>query len=264
MAIIVLASAKGSPGVTTTALALATQWPIATGRRALVFDADESGGDTAAGILRGAVPPGAGVLPLATARNKDLQEAVASASVSLVRGEEVRLVPGIPDADRSGALPIAWDVLASGLNQRAALASATPDDCIPPARACDVFVDAGRISTAAASKPWFISANLTLLVLLPTLPAVRAAERLLTGWPGTRIPLRAVVVDQPSPYTPRQTADALRLPLLGAVAHEPTRAAVFSAGAPAVRHHDRSSFQGDIARLATAVAHSVLSEPGNG
>ncbi len=255
MATIVLASAKGSPGVTTTALALATQWPILTGHDSLLFDADEAGGDTAPGILRGAAPPEAGVLPLATAHKTDPRTAVTAASVRLDRG--VRLIPGIPDANRIGALPISWDVLVSSLSPGAAddPAGASPAGSAPPA--CDVIVDAGRVGASAAGRPWFVQADLILLVLAPTLPAVRATERLLASWPGTRTPLRAVVVDQPSPYSPRQTAEALRLPLLGAVAYEPTRAAVFSVGAPPVRNHERSSFQGDIARLTAAIAHDI-------
>ena len=43
MALIVLASDKGSPGVTTTAITLAAVWP----RRALLAELDPSGGDVA-------------------------------------------------------------------------------------------------------------------------------------------------------------------------------------------------------------------------
>ena len=69
MTVIALTSAKGSPGVTTTALALAWAWPqVAPGRRVLVVDADMAGGDLAPGYLRGAVSSTDGVLGLAAAR----------------------------------------------------------------------------------------------------------------------------------------------------------------------------------------------------
>ena len=42
MPLIALASVKGSPGVTTTCLALAAAWPA---RRRLVIEADPAGGD---------------------------------------------------------------------------------------------------------------------------------------------------------------------------------------------------------------------------
>ena len=57
MSVIALCSAKGSPGVTTTALALGWVWPQVTGRRVLVLDADLAGSGIAAGYLRSAVPP---------------------------------------------------------------------------------------------------------------------------------------------------------------------------------------------------------------
>ena len=56
MALIVLASDKGSPGVTTTAITLAAVWP----RRALLAELDPTGGDVAL-RLRG--PRGAPLSP---------------------------------------------------------------------------------------------------------------------------------------------------------------------------------------------------------
>ena len=47
MSLICLASAKGSPGVTTTALALAAAAPTDGGRRKLLLEADPSGGTLA-------------------------------------------------------------------------------------------------------------------------------------------------------------------------------------------------------------------------
>ncbi len=52
MSVIALASAKGSPGVTTTALALAAVWP----RRVLVADCDPSGGDLAGWLGQPSTP----------------------------------------------------------------------------------------------------------------------------------------------------------------------------------------------------------------
>ena len=73
MTVIALTSAKGSPGVTTIALALAWAWPqVAPDRRVLVVDADMAGGDLAPGYLRGAVSSADGVLGLAAARPTDL------------------------------------------------------------------------------------------------------------------------------------------------------------------------------------------------
>ncbi|MHB8341736.1 MAG: hypothetical protein ACYDB7_11270, partial [Mycobacteriales bacterium] len=63
MAVLELASAKGAPGASTTALALALVWP----RPILLVECDPAGGDLLAGYLAGADPPGGGLLGLALA-----------------------------------------------------------------------------------------------------------------------------------------------------------------------------------------------------
>ena len=113
MATISPLSAKGSPGVTTLTVALTMAWStVHSGRRALAVDADPIGGDTAAGVLRGAVPTSAGILALATARGVDAHEALDSACVHLRADGSARVLPGVPDGARAAALPLAWDVLA--------------------------------------------------------------------------------------------------------------------------------------------------------
>ena len=98
MATISLLSAKGSPGVTTLTVALTMAWStVHSGRRALAVDADPIGGDTAAGVLRGAVPTSAGILALATARGVDAHEALDSACVHLRADGSARVLPGVPD-----------------------------------------------------------------------------------------------------------------------------------------------------------------------
>ena len=73
MVLIGLLCAKGAPGVTTSALAIAAQWP----RLAVVVDADPSGGDIAAGLGRGAWPPGCHLLELvACCRTEPLEAAL--------------------------------------------------------------------------------------------------------------------------------------------------------------------------------------------
>ena len=68
MSMIVLASASGSPGVTTTALGLVLGWP----RPALLVEADPTGGSAiAAGYLRGSVVPPEAMIELAMAQHAD-------------------------------------------------------------------------------------------------------------------------------------------------------------------------------------------------
>ena len=74
MAVIVLVSAAGSPGVTTSALALALGWP----RPVVVVEADPTGGSAVlAGYFRGATAPAGGLLDLVWAeRESRLAEAL--------------------------------------------------------------------------------------------------------------------------------------------------------------------------------------------
>lgn len=71
MPLIALASVKASPGVTTTALALAAVWPAP---QRLVLEADPSGGDLGAWL---ALPPAPGLASLAAAIRHDHQPGAA-------------------------------------------------------------------------------------------------------------------------------------------------------------------------------------------
>ena len=78
-------SAKGSPGVTTTVLALASRWPAP----AVVVEADPMGGDMLAGVGGAAVPATRTVLDLVVAAR---QTGVAAA----LPGQLVRPAPHCP------------------------------------------------------------------------------------------------------------------------------------------------------------------------
>lgn len=247
MATISLLSAKGSPGVTTAAVALTMAWAGAHhGRSALALDADPIGGDTAAGVLGGAAHPGAGVLALATARGVDANDALDSASVHLRADGSARLVPGIPDAARAAALPLAWDVLAE---LRTDLHRA----------GCDVLVDAGRVGSVGPEAPWLSDSDLTLLVVRPSLPAVLAAHRFADAWSLPAVPLHLLVVDAPSPYRPSEVATAVGMPLGGVLPFDPDQARVHSDGSPAPRGFDRSEYVRGVRRAAADLGALAIS-----
>lgn len=248
MASVAIASAKGSPGATTLTVALALGWFAGSGgRHALVVDADPSGGDMAAGVLRGSVPAQAGMLALASARGMPPEAAVPAAGVALRADGTARLIPGVPDAARAGALPLAWDRL---VEARSAL----------EAEQVDLLVDAGRVDPVA-SAPWLDEADLVLLVVRPTLPAVTAAHR----WVATRrggavtptVPLALVVVESPSPYRAHEVATAVGLPLQGVVPFDPVHAQVHAEGAAPGRGFGRSAYARAVQQVAADVAARV-------
>lgn len=163
MAVIALVSAKGSPGVTSTALALALTWP----RPCVLAECDPAGGSIQAGYLAGALPADRGIRELAVAelRGEDLRELWWAQLVDLQPPQLQRLLlPGISDPVQSGALRPVWDRIAGFF---AELEHLSPG--------YDVLVDCGRL--AAPNPPWPVlhRADAVLLVLPPTLPGMAAA-----------------------------------------------------------------------------------------
>jgi hypothetical protein len=105
MTVIAVCSAKGAPGATTTALALALAWPLNAGS-VLLVDADPAGADLASGYLQGATGPSAGAGAVATARG-DLLDAVHGSAFALdATGSRLLLAGPAPfPPTRPGAAP---------------------------------------------------------------------------------------------------------------------------------------------------------------
>lgn len=243
MATISLLSAKGSPGVTTVTVGLGLAWPgVFPGRSALCVDADPAGGDTAAGVLRGALPTTSGMLPLATSRGVRPHDAIEAASVHLRADGGTRLLGGVPDAARAAALGLAWDTIAQAREELAEAGT-------------DVLVDAGRVDLSRPLAPWLMDSGLAILLVRPTLPAAAAAHRLASAWTAagaatSGIPLGVVVVESPSAYRAREVAEAVGLDLLAVIPFDPTSARVHSEGAAPARGFARSGYVRALARLA--------------
>lgn len=256
VAILSLLSAKGSPGVTTATVALTMAWStVLPGRSALAVDADPIGGDIGAGVLRGAAPMSAGILPLATARDVAAQDALDSATVHLRADGSARVLPGVPDEARAAALPLAWDVLAE---LRADLHHT----------GCDVLVDAGRVDRAALGSVWLADSDLAVLLVRPSLAGVMAAHRFAAAWPWAGVPLHLLVVDADSPYRAAEVADAVGVPLIGVLAFDATCARVHCEGANPGPGFERSQYArsarrvaGDVGALAIARADRHLPAP---
>ena len=163
MAVIALASAKGSPGVTTAALALTLTWP----RRCVLAECDPAGGSVQAGYLAGALPADRGIRELAVAelRGQDLREKWWGQLVDLQHPHLQRLLlPGITDPVQSGALRPVWDRLGDFFAELEHYQGGF-----------DVIIDCGRL--AAPNTPWPLlhRADAVLLVLRPSLPGMSAA-----------------------------------------------------------------------------------------
>lgn len=251
MTVIALTSAKGSPGVTTTALALAWVWPqVAPGRRVLVVDADMAGGDLAPGYLRGAVSSTDGVLGLAAARPIDLGAGLWDHLIAVDESANSLLLTGISDPAQARSLAGMWPTLAEVF--------ADPDGEFA---GVDVLVDLGRAGTAHEAAALRARADLVLLVLRSSLRAsvaARATGRRLveerTERDGGTDSLGCVVVGEGQPYGAGEIAAAVGLPVRARMAWDPASAAVLSDGDAASWRFARSALM----RSATACATGLL------
>ncbi|MFD2763864.1 hypothetical protein [Micromonospora eburnea] len=223
MAVIALVSAKGSPGVTTSALAAALSWH----RRLVLAECDPAGGSIMAGYLGGALdgPRGIGELAVGELRDGNLDSAFWSQLVDLDAPRRERLLlPGVVDPAQAGSVTPLWQRFAdffTGLEKG-----------VPP---YDVLADCGRLQVAAPPWPVLRAAAVVLLVTRAHLPdlsatrsAVRAIERDFTEHrvpPGT---LRLLVVGEG--HGTSEISRALRLPVIARLPHDPRTAAVLSFG----------------------------------
>lgn len=223
MAIIALVSAKGSPGVTTAALAAALSWH----RRLVLAECDPAGGSILAGYLGGALdgPRGLGELAVGELRDGNLDTAFWSQLVDLDAPKRERLLlPGVVDPAQAGSVIPLW--------QRFADFFTGLENGVPP---YDVLVDCGRLHVPGPPWPLLRAAAVVLLVTrahLPDLSATRATaravERDLTEHrvpPGT---LRLLVVGDG--HATSEISKSLRLPVIARLPHDPRTAEVLSLG----------------------------------
>ena len=260
MSVLALTSAKGAPGVSTAALAMTLLWP----RAALLAECDPTGGSSVlAGYLRGTVDHSRGLLNLAVAHRRDeLAQDLWAQTVPLTPScpdnsaddaadaPQRWLLPGLSDAAQAPSTGALWGPLGSLL---ASLERA----------GTDVIVDAGRLGAAHAPTAVLRQADLVLLVLGTSLPAVAAARARLSvlretlsptgtsptatsaampagGSGGVAGGLGLLLVGDGRPYTAREIAAALGLPVVASLAWDPATAEVLSTGAAPGRRFDTS------------------------
>jgi hypothetical protein len=151
MALVALASAKGSPGVTTAGLVLGALWP----RQVLLAECDPSGSDVA---IRMTAPGGTplnsdrGLVSLAAASRKGLgDEVVLAHSQQLDGGLDVLL--GVRSPEQVGGMGGLWHPLGITFNQM---------------QHGDVLADCGRISATSPQLPVIQSARLIVMVCSAT------------------------------------------------------------------------------------------------
>ncbi len=246
MALITLGSAKGAPGVTTTALGIALNW----GKPCLLVEADTSGSSVLAGYQRGEKPHEKGLVQLAMARMQmPLMDAIYTQSIDL--NPDVKFLAGFASPAQAGALGGAWGDLGSAFRslEQAGI---------------DVIVDLGRISVRMEERDALITlADQNLILTGSTLPSVyttreftqrhRATSDAAADIMGTAV----VVVGPNRPYGPTEISRVCGVPLAGVVDWDPKSAAVYSTGGTRPRRFASSSLNRSLTALAGAVRERV-------
>jgi len=151
MALIALAADKGSPGVTTSAVALAAVWP----RRALYAECDPHGGDLVYRMPAehgGPLDPNRGLVSLAVEARRGFDAAVLRQHTQRLNGG-LEILVGLGNADQAHGMAGLWIPLGRALDRYADL----PDGA-------DVIADCGRIGPDSPTIELLAQAALVLLV----------------------------------------------------------------------------------------------------
>lgn len=184
--LLTLFSAKGSPGVTSSALAIAALWP----RRAVLIEADPTGGDVAfrcRAATGGALAERPNVLSLASAMRAGGTARLSDWTQSLSCGVDV--IPGVVSGPQSQGMAGLWDAIA---------AAAIHADV-------DVIADVGRAGVDPASNPFIVRSQVLVPVLAATVESVMHAKELAGALPaGSDQRLTPLLVS--SPRTARRDA----------------------------------------------------------
>ncbi|GAA2094260.1 hypothetical protein GCM10009841_04620 [Microlunatus panaciterrae] len=229
MALLVMTSAAGSPGVTTLAVGLALTWP----RSVLLVDADPSAQQAVlAGYFRGQSRTGKGLLRVAEAHRdgRPLREVVVDQTVPLAveAGPRRMFLAGFTRPGSAALFSSVWTDLAEtllGLD----------------AAEIDVIIDAGRMTAQGLPDGLLERAGKVLLVTRTSLRAIAACRlhaatlseqcRLL----GAERAAGLVLVGEGQPYSGREISGLIGLPVACSIADEPASAAHFSDGEPRSR-----------------------------
>ncbi|WP_316670650.1 hypothetical protein, partial [uncultured Propionibacterium sp.] len=248
MTLVMLCSATGSPGVTTSALALTLGWP----RSALLADCDRDPAQSVqAGWLHAEPVASRGLVDLAQAHREmqPIAPLLWSRTIDLLGpgpdgtdGEAVgpagqpgparRFLPGFTHPGSAAVFEPVWGELAEAL---AALSGS----------GADVIIDAGRIGRTGLPRPLLAAADAVLVVVRSNLRSLAASRLHLPGLresidetaPDARPGF--LVVGPGMPYSDAEIARQLGLPVAADIGWRPEQAAVLSDGLPAPRRFEQ-------------------------
>lgn len=255
MALYCLVSPGGSPGATTTALALALSWP----REVVLAECDPAGRRVLTGYLAERLPgsPGPGLLGLAMAldQHADAEPAALVEQFTLPLDERRRawLLHGIRDPRHAAQLN--WPLLAEVF-----IGAGAASDM-------DVIADLGRVGGSDTPTALVQRADLVVMVLGQSLAQVDAAQPRLDALQAWTRRIGLCLIDS-GPYGTGEVRRALfGIPVVAELPHAPADARVLSDGAPARLSFRTSLLLRSAARLGEAIrqlGHEPAADPALG
>lgn len=206
MSVLGFAAAKGAPGVTTLAFALADAWTHSD-RQVLLVEADPDGGSIATGVLHGSAPSEVGLVQLALYRGADPAAAVREQCVQ-VEGSEFALLLGPGNPSQAAGAAAAWPVLAAGVRAL----HADPD--------LDVLIDLGRARSDTPTAALLPVLDRLVWVTTSNLASILTTRAAVTATRGHGLEAGVVLVGPDRPYGAAEIAEAVGAPVLGHVPHD--------------------------------------------
>lgn len=248
MAIYTLMSAGGSPGVTTTGLAVTYAW----NGRAMLAECAPAGGNVLSGFLSGQTETTSnGLLDLALTITHNPNPAVLWEHVISLDQDarEWLLLPGLRDPRQAAQLD--WTAIAEVIRH------ATTD-------VVDVVADVGALGRPDAPMRLIASSDLAVLLVRPTLRQLHDARPRLEAlgrYVGTSVPVALCVVGR-GDHSAKQMSQALYgLPVIATLPHSPRSAAVLSDGRRTRRSVRISSLIRGASALALAMRRQLDQKP---
>ena len=233
MSLVCLGSAHGSPGVTTTALALAATWP--EHRRCLLVEADPFGGVIAARYGLGDTP---GLSSLAAVGRRGLDDDVVWQHAQQLPGG-VRVLVGPASADEAHA------VLRDLAGALAAWSAAHI--------AVDVIVDCGRLASGFPAVGPLLGAGALMVLTRSSLDQLRPAAHRVGSLRHSGVDASLLLVGD-QPYGAHDVTGTLGVPVAGVIAWDPRAGAVLTGTHGAVRDLRRSPLVRSVGTLADRLA----------
>ena len=251
MAVIVFTSGPGSPGVTTTSLALALSWP----RGVLLADCDRDPSQAVlAGYLRGLDTGGRGLASVAQAHreNRRVHDELWMHTCPLTSEDapKRRFLPGFSQPAAVRLFDGVWAGLGEAFEGLDALG-------------VDVLVDAGRIGVGGVPMGLLAAADLVVAIARSHLRSL-AALRLhlptlrdqLTSLP-VDVPLGLGIIGANQPYSTKEIAQQFAVPAWFELPHDAQAAGVLLDAQPEPRRFMEQSFMGKARSVAKQLGERV-------